>query len=92
MARLPYDANDLNVVRCFPEDCILSGKEISWQFEDFEPEGNVVLDIIRPNIWQTILEETKRVQENPNDGEAWGRLGKAYKEGGTGGKGSFWDL
>jgi len=90
VARLPYDINDLNIVECIPEGCTQSGKEITWQFEDFEPQGNIAVRIMRPTIWQTILEENKKVQDNPNDGEAWGRLGKAYKESGIGGKGAFW--
>jgi hypothetical protein len=89
VARLPYDVNSFNFIRCEPEDCVLSGKEISWHFEDFEPEGNVALRIVRPSIWQQVLDETENTKTNPNDGEAWGRLAKAYKDAITGGKGQI---
>ena len=80
VARLPYDTGELNVSRCLPKDCVISGKEISWYFEDFEPQENIVLWIIHPTIWQRILAERENIRNQPNDGEAWGRLGKAYKE------------
>ena len=37
-------------------------------------------DVIQPSIWLRILSETENTRVNPQDGEAWGRLGKAYKE------------
>ncbi|MDH5607272.1 MAG: hypothetical protein OEY93_10320 [Anaerolineae bacterium] len=80
IARLPYDVSYQNVLSCYPEDCQLSGKDILWHYEDFEPEGNIIFRIVFPSIWQIILTETEIIEKNPNDGEAWGRLGKAYKE------------
>ncbi|HNB51236.1 MAG TPA: hypothetical protein PK530_04815, partial [Anaerolineales bacterium] len=78
--RLPYDVTDINLWSCYPEDCAISGKEISWHYEDFEPQGNVGIDIIKPPVWQRVLNETANLQQNPNDGESWGRLAKAYKD------------
>jgi tetratricopeptide (TPR) repeat protein len=80
VARLPYEANHLNVNECFPKEFAISGREVSWHFEEFEPLENISLFIINPLIWRQVVEETENTQKNPEDGEAWGRLGKAYLE------------
>ncbi len=60
----------------------LSGNEIRWRFENLEPtsEDNIEIVIVAPALWERVLKEAQRVAKNPKDGEAWGRLGKAYKE------------
>jgi hypothetical protein len=60
----------------------ISGSEVRWTFRDFEPgvENNLEVTIVQPAHWLRILQERQNVQSNPNDGEAWGRLGKACKE------------
>jgi hypothetical protein len=87
VARLPYDITNLNFWYCQPEDCVISGKEIAWHFEDFEPQGNIAIEIMKPSIWLRILTETENIRANANDGEAWGRLAKAYKDSIENGKG-----
>ncbi len=61
---------------------VLSGDEVRWHFENLEPtwEDNIEITVVAPALWQKVLKETEAVTRNPNDGEAWGRLGKAYKE------------
>ncbi len=61
---------------------VLSGKEVRWHFEDLEPtwKENVQVLLVAPSLWESVLKETRTVTQNPRDGEAWGRLGKAYKE------------
>jgi len=89
IVRLPYEANQFNVI--FDEQIgwsqttaggIVSSREIKWHFEDLEPDrsNDFELSIVNPAVWQNILREQANVQANPNDGEAWGRLGKLYKE------------
>ena len=90
VARLPYDASEWNVAGCEPDDCVMAGKEVSWHYEDLEPKGNVSLQIVRPNLWMRVLNEKENIQKNPKDGEAWGRLGKAYKEALLGAKGMIY--
>ena len=81
IVRLPYNITPMNFIRCYPEDCYQAGNEVRWGYEDFEPtEGLISIDIMLPSIWRNILTETERTTANPSDGEAWGRLGKAYKE------------
>ena len=89
IVRLPYDANPQNII--FDEQTgwslttpggVINGREIKWHFENIEPgyEHDFELSLIMPSVWQKVLNERKNVENNPNDGEAWGRLGKLYKE------------
>jgi len=98
IVRLPYEVNEKNVE--VPGDDftgygsptpggVVNGKEIHWHFEELEPtwENNIQIVLVAPSLWESVLTETERVTGNPNDGEAWGRLGKAYKEVNRGSKG-----
>ena len=91
IVRFPYDVNDKNVWIKEADYAgygdptpggVLSGKEVRWHFEDLEPtwENNIQVLLVAPSLWESVLKETSTVTKNPNDGEAWGRLGKAYKE------------
>jgi tetratricopeptide (TPR) repeat protein len=89
IVNLPYEANRQNVIidettgwsQTTP-GAILEGNQVIWHFENFEPtrENNIEISVVIPNVWRMVLEERARVAENPEDGEAWGRLGKLYKE------------
>jgi tetratricopeptide (TPR) repeat protein len=63
-------------------DTVLNGREIRWHFENLEPteKNNLEISLVWPDLWQDLLTKQQAVQQNPNDGEAWGRLGKAAKE------------
>ncbi|MEP7135483.1 MAG: hypothetical protein ABI904_11180 [Chloroflexota bacterium] len=89
IVRLPYEANAFNVI--FDEEIgwsattpggALNGKEVKWHFENLEPDfGNdFQLSLVNAAVWKAVLKEQANVQTKPNDGEAWGRLGKLYKE------------
>jgi hypothetical protein len=79
--RFPYPVNDKNVDFGWIDPTWQAlGNELTWHKDKFEPEENLTVDLTNPVIWQTILIETKNTQANPKDGEAWGRLGKAYKQ------------
>lgn len=82
--RLPYALDPFNFIGCYPNDCLIVGNEIRWRYEDFEPESpfeyTIRARLLPPPLWQRILVENDAIAKNPNDGEAWGRLAKAYKE------------
>ena len=81
IVRLPMEANDVTVYER-PPDAVLNGQEIRWHAEDFEPDGkngSITVGILQPADWAAIQKELQNVTTNPKDGEAWGRLGKAYK-------------
>jgi hypothetical protein len=85
--RLPYEATPENVI--FDEYLgpitpggIFGGNEVRWHFEDLEPtyENDFEISLIALSAWQKVLNERENVENNPDDGEAWGRLAKLYKE------------
>ncbi len=89
IVRLPYEANSYNVI--FDDQIgwslttaggVIENREVRWHFENFEPEreDDFQLSLVMPSAWQKVLAEQSNIQKNPNDGEAWGRLGKVYKE------------
>lgn len=89
IVRLPYEASEQNVwisgesgYGTTTAGGVLNGNEIRWRFEDLEPaaENNIQAMVVTPSLWESVLKETDAVTTNPEDGEAWGRLAKAYKE------------
>jgi len=88
IARLPYPANEFNT--WFDSSGLtgdeptiiptISGDELSWHFDDLEPAQDFELTLVHPWQWFSILVEEENVQVNPQDGEAWGRLGRIYKQ------------
>ena len=89
--RLPYQAGPQNIVldteigwgQTTPGG-VVQGNEMRWHFENFEPGPNGIVDnmnfvLVSPAGWQPVLKERANVAATPNDGEAWGRLAKAYK-------------
>lgn len=89
IVRLPYEISeqnlDLTSQAGYGETSpngVLSGNEIRWLFKDLEPtyQDNVQIVAVTPSLWKKILSEKSNVEKNPKDGEAWGRLAKAYKE------------
>ncbi len=89
VVRLPYEANVQNVL--LPGDtgywftsqgAELDGNEVRWHFEDLEPTSadNLRVEMVAPSLWQKAVREQANVEGDPQDGEAWGRLAKAYKE------------
>ncbi|MBL8101018.1 MAG: hypothetical protein JNM02_00675 [Anaerolineales bacterium] len=89
VVRLPYEVSEQNLDLSgqaghgeSTPGGVRSGNEIRWSFTDFEPTylDNIQIVIVVPFLWENVLREKANVEKNPNDGEAWGRLGKAYKE------------
>jgi tetratricopeptide (TPR) repeat protein len=82
--RLPYEASEQNVLNLHANPAMsgISGREVTWTFKNLEPtsEDNFEVYIVKPVIWKQIKAEKENLARNPQDGEAWGRLGKAYKQ------------
>jgi tetratricopeptide (TPR) repeat protein len=90
--RLPYAADPQNVIMGIQigwaettPGGIFQGNEVRWHFEDFEPGADGTVQdmefaLVSPKIWTMLFKEKENVTQNPRDGEAWGRLGKYYKE------------
>jgi len=89
VVRLPYEAISHNVfIGESPGwgqtslGALLEGDEIRWHYDNLEPERqhNLSIVMVMPSAWEKVLIERGNVTANPDDGEAWGRLGKIYKE------------
>jgi hypothetical protein len=77
---VPYELNKTNFISCIPMDCSIGTNKVQWHYENLDPVDNVSISLLPPPLWQRILIERGNTIRNPNDGEAWGRLAKAYKE------------
>jgi hypothetical protein len=86
---LPYEANNLNVIfyegtgfMSTTAGAAVSGRQLRWHFDNLEPtaQNNFNVTLVLPPAWNKVLIEQENLKANPNDGGAWGRLGKAYKE------------
>ena len=89
IVKLPYDANNINVIFeegtgfiATPAGAVVSGRQLSWHFDNLEPtsQNNFNITLVLPQAWNKVLIEQDNLKANPNDGEAWGRLGKDYKD------------
>jgi hypothetical protein len=89
IVQLPYPASPENVLidseSGFAQAAgapVFSGNEVSWHFENLEPtvNENFQIEMIAPATWKKVITERENTAKNPQDGEAWGRLGKAIKE------------
>ena len=86
IVKLPYAVSDENVRlgdEYFTTNAAkLNSNEISWHFEDFEPTSasNIIVTVVNTLKWQNVLKWRTQTEKTPNDGEAWGQLGKAIKE------------
>lgn len=90
--RLPYEANIFNVMGSknyyfSTAGGIFEGNDVRWHFEDFEPLSEetypppytISMSIITPHQWQAVLDAKELVENYPQNGDAWGSLGRAYK-------------
>ncbi len=62
------------------QNMTISGDMLVWHKENFKPDRDIVIALVNPTVWLTIQEQSKIVQANPKNGEAWGLLGKAYEQ------------
>jgi len=89
--RLPYEASSLNVVQATQigwaetnPGGTFNGREVTWLYEDFEPGPYAVVQnmefaLVAPSAWKKVLQAQADIKASSTDGEAWGRLAKAYK-------------
>lgn len=89
VVRLPYEANEENVVLddsvgfgAPAAGAVFEGNEVRWHYDNLEPayQDNFMAILLVPSVWERVLQERQNTTQNPKDGEAWGRLGKACKE------------
>lgn len=84
--RLPYPATLESVPEASP-GYSFSGNDVHWKMINFEPKrkDNLSVRFIDTNAWPPILELRSRVEQFPEDADAWYKLADKYSELG------FWD-
>jgi hypothetical protein len=81
--RLPMPVNDLTVMNPSPDGAVIQGSTIHWHMQNLDPgstNGMIEADVLQPKYWFDLQNQLQNVKAHPNDGEAWGLLGKAYKQ------------
>jgi Cytochrome c biogenesis factor len=87
--RLPYPVNNENFMgssiagrSATLAGAAISGNEVKWTYTHLEPTtaNNFIFTLVQPSVWQQVLSDQEAVAQAPKDGEAWGRLGKMYKQ------------
>jgi tetratricopeptide (TPR) repeat protein len=76
----PYSLTDKTLLGYQPQGAVVNGSEIRWRFENFEPDANITAGLMDPGHWALINNQVKAVTDNPQDGEAWARLARAYRD------------
>ncbi len=82
VVRLPYLATPENLLVDYSTDGVrFEGREARWTFRDLEPThgDNLIVRIIEPGFWFAVLDAQQAVEADPDDGDAWGVLARAYK-------------
>ncbi len=85
VVRAPYDLSPENVILrdwATSTDPTFDGRDVRWHFEDLEPTATqqIAVTFVSRTLWNEVLAARAEVDAHPNDGEAWGRLARAYRE------------
>lgn len=91
VVRLPYTVTEdnlflgnysgggeLEAIQAKPK---LVGNTALWQLKNIEPtdKDNLIVTVLDPSVWQTILSAQAAGKAKPNDGQAWLALARAYR-------------
>jgi hypothetical protein len=82
IVRVPYTASHENVLMQYSSAGMrFAGADARWSFEELEPtqEDNLRVTIIEPGYWLAVIGAQGIVDNNPEDGDAWGALARAIK-------------
>jgi len=81
---LPYEASVENLLLTEYQTqpgYSIEGSRLRWTFTNLEPSSNDnwYASIISPAAWQEILNLRQQVQQSPENGETWRKLGELYE-------------
>lgn len=82
IVRVPYTASHENfLLQHSSAGMRFVGADARWSFEELEPtrEDNLRATIIEPGYWLAVIGAQGIVNNNPEDGDAWGALARAIK-------------
>jgi len=79
IVRFPYPATDESILET-PTGCTFSGNEVQCTLKNFEPtrKDNLTFGFIDTNEWSPTLELRSRMEQYPDDVDAWYKLGNKY--------------
>jgi alpha-tubulin suppressor-like RCC1 family protein len=80
IVRLPYPASSESVPQR-PDGCVFFGNEVRCKMKNIEPKrkDNLTFGFIDTNEWSPALELRSRVEQYPDDAEAWYKLANKYE-------------
>ncbi len=95
--RFPYEVTLESLYHAVPDGLAsnhmrLSGRDVIWHNDNFKPDANVSVEAVNPSVWISLMQAKKAVKANPKDSEAWGQIGKTYKEAAWGKRGFIDDI
>jgi len=81
IVRLPYTATQ-EMIQAATPGYVFSDNDIFWKMKNFEPErkDNLYVRVINSYDWPLILELRSKVEQNPDDADAWYELGNEYSK------------
>lgn len=56
------------------------GQKLTWLWENLNPEADPGVTLIRPSVWQNLLEQRSRAAQDPDDANAHLGLGRLYQQ------------
>jgi hypothetical protein len=78
--RLPYLIEEIALEYVKP-DYVISGKELHWTLNDFEPtrKDNLYVRVVQEESWKAIMDLRSKIKRNPKDIDAWVELAGRYE-------------
>jgi len=85
VVNLPYGNSQDSILSISPNGQTF-GKTIRWVWQEFEPTSadNFHITLVSPLLWKQVVEAKQAVQDNPEDGSAYTKLGSLYTKIATG--------
>ena len=80
VVELPQVTNLEQVLAVQPSDVAFDGQRVEWYYSDFEPSVDVVLMLVKPSLWQQVLQARIAVTEAPSSARAHYELALLYRQ------------
>lgn len=77
---LPADTTGEQFIALDPILPTFDGKNLTWLWENLLPSADPGVTLIRPSVWETLLQRRAVVAQNPDDANAHLELGRVYQQ------------
>lgn len=78
--RLPVETTGEQFITLDPVVPKFDGRNLTWLWENLNPEADPGVTLIRPSLWQTLLERRAAAAQKPDDANAQLALGRVYQQ------------